>query len=65
MNYHYYQCLKKAFYKPGAWFQGILFPLATTGTIREADIIGSICQILSIPVAHSSGNILSIYIYKN
>ena len=28
LNYHYYYALKKALYKPAAWFKGILFPLA-------------------------------------
>jgi essential nuclear protein 1 len=28
LNYHYFHALKKAFYKPAAWFKGILFPIA-------------------------------------
>ena len=27
LNYHYYQSLKKAMYKPAAFFKGILLPL--------------------------------------
>jgi essential nuclear protein 1 len=27
LNYHYYECLKRALYKPGAFFKGIVFPL--------------------------------------
>ena len=27
LNYHLYQALKKALYKPGAFFKGILIPL--------------------------------------
>jgi essential nuclear protein 1 len=43
LNFHYYQSLKLAFYKPSAWFQGILFPLLNSDcTLREAVIIGSI-----------------------
>jgi len=27
LNYHLYMALKKALYKPGAFFKGLLFPL--------------------------------------
>lgn len=27
LNIHYYEALKKALYKPGAFFKGIIFPL--------------------------------------
>ena len=27
LNVHYYEALKKALYKPGAFFKGIIFPL--------------------------------------
>jgi essential nuclear protein 1 len=43
LSYHHYFALKKAFYKPAAWFKGILFPLIKTGcTLREASILGSV-----------------------
>ena len=35
LNYHYYQSLKKSFYKPAAWFKGILFPLTEVIFIRN------------------------------
>lgn len=60
LNYHYYYSLKRAFYKPAAWFKGILFPLAESGTIREAEVIGSILAKMSIPVVHSSVAILKM-----
>ena len=31
LNYHYYQSLKKAMYKPAAFFKGILLPLCEVG----------------------------------
>jgi len=56
LNYHLYMALKKCVYKPGAFFKGILLPLADSGTctLREATIIGSVLARVSIPVAHSS-----------
>ena len=27
LNVHYYECLKRALYKPGAFFKGIIFPM--------------------------------------
>uniref|UniRef100_A0A3B3VM21 Bystin-like n=1 Tax=Poecilia latipinna TaxID=48699 RepID=A0A3B3VM21_9TELE len=44
LNFHLYSALKKALFKPGAWFKGILIPLCESGTctLREAIIIGSI-----------------------
>jgi essential nuclear protein 1 len=56
LNYHYYWALKDAFYKPAAWFKGIIFPLcqAQNCSIREATIIASVLNKLSIPVLHSS-----------
>ncbi|KAJ8412201.1 hypothetical protein AAFF_G00144680 [Aldrovandia affinis] len=55
LNFHLYSALKKALFKPGAWFKGILIPLCESGTctLREAIIIGSILTKCSIPVLHS------------
>ena len=53
LNFHYYNALKLAMYKPSAWFQGILFPLLRTScTLREAVIFGSVLAKLSIPPLH-------------
>ncbi|XP_075709702.1 bystin [Rhinoderma darwinii] len=62
LNFHLYMALKKALFKPGAWFKGILIPLCDTGTctLREAVIIGSILTKCSIPVLHSSAAMLKI-----
>ncbi|EGW03608.1 Krueppel-like factor 10 [Cricetulus griseus] len=55
LNGHLYRALKKALFKPGAWFKGILIPLCESGTctLREAIIVGSIITKCSIPVLHS------------
>ncbi|XP_043079600.1 bystin isoform X1 [Puntigrus tetrazona] len=62
LNFHLYSALKKALFKPGAWFKGILLPLCESGTcsLREAIIIGSILTRCSIPVLHSSAAMLKI-----
>ncbi|KAJ1942879.1 snoRNA-binding rRNA-processing protein [Kickxella alabastrina] len=56
LNYHLYMTLKKALYKPAAFFKGILFPLCENGTctLREAVIIGSVLVKVSVPVLHSA-----------
>ncbi|XP_072280193.1 bystin [Pyxicephalus adspersus] len=62
LNFHLYMALKKALFKPGAWFKGIIIPLCESGTctLREAVIIGSILTKCSIPVLHSSAAMLKI-----
>lgn len=62
LNYHLYMALKKAFYKPSAFFKGIIVPLCTQGgcTLREAVIIGSIVSKTSIPMLHSAACLLKI-----
>lgn len=57
LNYHYYMALKKAVYKPAAFFKGILLPLCkkeAACTLREAIIVASVLQRVSIPVHHSA-----------
>ncbi|KAL8209055.1 hypothetical protein R6Q57_008467 [Mikania cordata] len=56
LHFALYQALKKAVYKPAAFNKGILFPLCESRTcnLREAVIIGSILQKVSIPPLHSS-----------
>jgi len=57
-----YFALKKALYKPAAFFKGLLFPLCESGTctLREAVIIGSILSKVSIPVLHSGAALLKL-----
>lgn len=56
LHFALYQALKKSVYKPAAFNKGILFPLCESRTcnLREAVIIGSILQKVSIPPLHSS-----------
>lgn len=55
LNYHYYMALKKSVYKPAAFFKGILLPLCKEEcTLREAAIVASVLQRVSIPVHHAA-----------
>ena len=61
LNFHYYFALRKAFYKPAAWFKGILIPLAESNcTVREAVIVSSILSKTSIPVLHASAALVKL-----
>ncbi|KAJ3201998.1 hypothetical protein HDU67_000871 [Dinochytrium kinnereticum] len=62
LNHHLYLALKKALYKPAAFFKGILFPLCESGncSLREAAIIGSVITKVSIPMEHSAAALLKI-----
>ncbi|KAF7822529.1 bystin [Senna tora] len=62
LHFALYQSLKKSLYKPAAFFKGILFPLceSRTCTLREAVIIGSIMEKVSIPPLHSSVALLKL-----
>jgi essential nuclear protein 1 len=56
LNIHLYNALKKALYKPAAFFQGLLFPMLAGGncTLREATIVASAITRVSVPVDHSA-----------
>jgi essential nuclear protein 1 len=56
LNIHLYNALKKALYKPSAFFKGVVFPLLTDAgcTQREAVIIASVVAKISVPVLHSA-----------
>ncbi|KAG8639517.1 bystin [Manihot esculenta] len=62
LHFALYQALKKSLYKPAAFNKGILFPLCKSGTcnLREAVIVGSIIQKVSIPMLHSSAALLKL-----
>jgi len=62
LHFALYQSLKKSLYKPAAFNKGILFPLCESGTcsLREAVIIGSIIQKVSIPPLHSSAALMKL-----
>ncbi|KAF2123181.1 Bystin-domain-containing protein [Lophiotrema nucula] len=56
LNVHLYNALKKALYKPSAFFKAIVFPMLADGTCsqREATIVSSVVAKISIPVLHSA-----------
>ena len=56
LDVHLYKALKKALFKPAAFFKGFLFPLVESGacTLREAHIVSSILVRVSVPVLHSA-----------
>lgn len=62
LNFHLYQSLKKALFKPAAFFKGLLLPMLQSGTcsLREAVIVGSVLAKVSVPVLHSSAALLKI-----
>ncbi|KAL1547613.1 bystin-like [Salvia divinorum] len=62
LHFALYQSLKKALYKPAAFNKGILFPLCESRTcnLREAVIVGSIIEKVSIPPLHSSVALLKL-----
>ncbi|KAL3695058.1 hypothetical protein R1sor_008709 [Riccia sorocarpa] len=62
LHFALYQALKKAVYKPSAFYKGILLPLCQSRTcnLREAVIIGSVVQKVSIPALHSSVALMKI-----
>lgn len=62
LNFHLYMALKKALFKPAAFFKGILLPLCESGTctLREAIIVSSVLAKSSVPMLHSAAAILKI-----
>lgn len=62
LNFHLYQALRKALFKPGAFFKGIILPLCEAGdcTLREAIIVGSVMGRNHIPILHSCAAMLKI-----
>mmetsp|Transcript_40787 Transcript_40787/g.89166 ORF Transcript_40787/g.89166 Transcript_40787/m.89166 type:complete len:434 (-) Transcript_40787:48-1349(-) len=55
LNFHYFRALRKALFKPAAFFKGILLPLATEScTLREAMILSAVLGKASIPANHSA-----------
>ncbi|XP_072967170.1 bystin [Typha angustifolia] len=62
LHFALYQSLKKSLYKPAAFFKGVLLPLCQSGTctLREAVIIGSIIEKVTIPPLHSSAALMKL-----
>ena len=60
LNIHYYNCLKRALFKPSAFFKGIILPMSKSLSGKEASIIGSILRKCSIPNNHVSAAIVKL-----
>ncbi|GIM15803.1 hypothetical protein Vretimale_18517 [Volvox reticuliferus] len=62
LHFALFQALRKATYKPGAFYKGILLPLcqSRTCTLREAVILTSVLKRASLPVLHSSAALLRL-----
>ena len=60
LNIHYYNCLKRALFKPSAFFKGIILPMSKNLSAKEASIIGSILRKCSIPNNHASAAIVKL-----
>uniref|UniRef100_M4C6D9 Bystin n=1 Tax=Hyaloperonospora arabidopsidis (strain Emoy2) TaxID=559515 RepID=M4C6D9_HYAAE len=62
LNFHLYMALKKALYKPQAFFKGIVIPLCESRncTQREAAIIGSVLSKVSVPVIQSAATLMKL-----
>ena len=57
LNFHLYLALKKALYKPAAFFKGVLLPLAEArATLREALIVGSVLSKVSVRIRDASSD---------
>ena len=62
LNYHLYQALHRALFKPAPWFKGVLLPLVKSGdcTLREALVFGSVLAKASVPQAHAAVVIMKL-----
>lgn len=62
VSYQTYEAMKKAIYKPAAFFKGFLFPMCESGTLtlKEAAIVSSVLAKVSIPVLHSAAALLRL-----
>jgi essential nuclear protein 1 len=61
LNYHYYMALKKAVYKPAAFFKGIVLPMCEERcSLRHALIVCSVLSKVSVPAAHSAVTLLKL-----
>jgi essential nuclear protein 1 len=62
LNSHHYEALKKAIYKPAAFFKGIVLALCEEPdtTLKEATIVASVVGKMSIPVLHSAATLLKL-----
>ena len=64
LNYHLYMAVKKSMFKIGAFLKGFLLPLAESAGTREAIIVGSILQKMSISVLHVAAALMKMTTYS-
>lgn len=62
VNYHVYRAMKKALFKPQAFFKGLMFPLLKEMhcTTKEAHIMSSVLSKTSIPLLHSAAALVYV-----
>ncbi len=62
LNVHYYQALKKAIYKPAAFFKGIIFPVIQdpSTTLKETSIYCSVVSKVSFPSLHAAAALMKL-----
>ena len=62
LNFHLYMALRKALFKPAAFFKGVLLPLCESAdcSLREAIVVGSVLAKNSIPMLHSAAALLKL-----
>jgi essential nuclear protein 1 len=62
VNVHYFEAMKKAIYKPAAFFKGIVFPVVNDKhtTLKEANVYCSIISNTSIPALHAAAALMKI-----
>ncbi|KAI0260531.1 Bystin-domain-containing protein [Gloeopeniophorella convolvens] len=58
---HLYEALKRALYKPAAFFKGVVFPLLDGGcSLKEAAIVASVLAKVKVPLLHSSAALIRL-----
>ncbi|KAH9843704.1 cell adhesion protein byn-1 [Rhodofomes roseus] len=61
LNVHYYEAMRRALYKPAAFFKGIVFPLLNSGcTLLEAAIVASVLAKVKVPLMHSAAALIRL-----
>merc|ERR1712130_676381 len=62
LNFHIYEAVMKAVFKPIAFFRGFLLPLCQEGncSLKEATIISAILRDKSVPLQHTSVAMMKI-----
>ena len=61
LNYHLFASLRKAVYKPAAFYRGILLPLAAGScSLKEATVVAACLSKVSVPANHSAVCLLKL-----